>query len=187
MPRWCPLRPQGLIALVHPPDFNNRKCPYCGKEFKPSASHRDQKICSAPDCQRRRRIEYHRKKLVKDPLYRALCEDSQKTWKQRNPGYMKQYRASHREARIGGASLRPAVCELERLLSHVKNNLVKNTSAFRIKRCAPGIWFVAPRTPAGDKNTLGSIQVIILQGIMPGGEDGEAREQRSGNPDGSVV
>ena len=168
---------------MRPPDFNNRKCPYCGKEFKPSRSHRDQKVCNSPDCQRRRRTDYHRKKLTKDPLYRALCKDSQKTWKQRNPDYMKQYRASRREPRIGAPALRPAVRELERLLSHVKNSLVKNTSAFRVKRCAPGIWFVAPRTPMADKNNFGPIQVIIVQGIMPGAEEGGAREQRSGNPD----
>ena len=100
---------------------------------------------------------------------------------------MKQYRAIRRESRIGGPALRPAIRELERLLSQVKNNLVKNTSAFRVKRCAPGIWFIAPRTMASDKNTAGPTQVIILQGIRLEEEGGEAREQRSGNSHGSAV
>ena len=124
---------------------------------------------------------------MKDPLYRALCEDSQKTWKERNPDYMKQHRASQRDAVFGRPILRPAVRELERLLSHVKNNLVKNTSAFRVKRCAPGIWLVGPRRPAADKNTLGPTQVIVIQGIMPGEVECRGREQRSGNPGGSAV
>ena len=150
---------------MRPPDFKNRICPYCGAEFRPSRIHREQKVCSSPDCQRRRRADYHRRKLIKDPLYRALCEDSQKTWKERNPDYMKQYRAGQRDARLGRPTLCPAVRELEQLLSHVKNNLVKNTSAFRVKRCSPGIWLVSPRTPATDKNILGPMQVIMIQGI----------------------
>lgn len=97
-------------------------------------------------------------------------------WKERNPDYMKEYRASHRDARSGRPMLRPAARELERLLSHIKNNLVKNTSGFRVKRCAPGIWLVGPRRPAADKNTLGSIQVIMIQGIMPAEEEDKARE-----------
>lgn len=174
-------------ALVRPPDLKNRKCPYCGAEFKPSRIHREQKVCSSPDCQRRRRADYHRRKLIKDPLYRALCEDSQKTWKERNPDYMKQYRASHREAGFSRPILRPAVRELEELLSELKNNLVKNTSTFRVKRCSPGIWLVSPRRPATDKNTLGPTQVIVIQGIMLGEAEGRGREHPSGNPGGSAV
>ena len=124
---------------------------------------------------------------MKDPLYRALCEDSQKTWKERNPDYMKQHRASQRDAVFGRPVLRPAVRELEQLLSHVKNNLVKNTSAFRVKRCAPGIWLVTLRRPAADKNIPLTTQVVMIQGITPGDPEGCTREQRSGNPGGSAV
>jgi hypothetical protein len=172
---------------VRLPDLQNRECPYCGREFKPSRSHRNQKVCSSPDCQRQRRAEYHRTKLINDPLYRALCEDSQKTWKERNPDYMKQYRASQREAELGRSALPPAIRELERLLSHVKSNLVNNTSAFRVKRCGPGLWLISPRRPPNDKNTVIPIQVVMIQGIMPGGEESGPREQRSGNPDGRAV
>ena len=172
---------------MRPQDFKNRKCPYCGNEFKPSRSHREQKVCSSPDCQRRRRADYHRRKLTKDPLYRALCADSQKTWKERNPEYMKQYRAIQRDARSGRPILRPAIRELEQLLSHVKNSLVKNTSEFRVKRCAPGIWLVTLRRPAADKNIPLTTQVVMIQGITPGEPEGCTREQRSGNPGGSAV
>ena len=124
---------------------------------------------------------------MKDPLYRALCEDSQKTWKERNPDYMKQHRASQRDAVFGRPILRPAVRELEQLLSYVKNNLAKNTSAFRVKRCAPGIWLVTLRRPAADKNIPLTTQVVMIRGITPGEPEGCTREQRSGNPGGSAV
>lgn len=177
-PGWT----SGCNALVRPQELKNRKCPYCEKEFKPSRSHRDQKVCSSDDCQRQRRADYHRRKLSKDPLYRALCEDSQKTWKERNPDYMRQYRASQRDTRLGRPAPGRAVRELERLLSHIKNNLVKNTSAFRVKRCGPGCWMVSPVGPGHDKNTSCPTQVIMIQGIMPGEKERGAREQRSGNP-----
>lgn len=168
-------------ARMRPLHLEERTCPYCGKQFKPPRSHQDQKVCSSDDCQRRRRTEYHRRRLNKDPLYRALCEDSQKTWKQRNPNYMKQYRASQRQAKLGRSGLRPAARELERLLSHVKNTLVKNTSAFQVKRCAPALWHVGPKEVVADENTLLPTQVIVIQGITVGEQGKGGREQRSGN------
>jgi hypothetical protein len=122
-------------------------------------------VCSSDDCQRRRRADYHRKKVIKDPLYRALCQDSQDMWKQRNPEYMKQYRAGRRGAKADRPAIRPRIAELERLLTRVKNNLVKNTSALRVTRCAPGSWLIAPKRLADDKNTLASTYVIVIQGI----------------------
>jgi hypothetical protein len=152
-------------ALVRPRDFENRTCPYCGKQFKPSRSHPQQVVCSSDDCQRRRRADYHRKKVIKDPLYRALCQDSQETWKQRNPEYMKQYRASQREAKPDRPAIRPRIAELERLLTSVKNNLIKNTSALRVTRCAPGSWLITPKRMVDDKNTFAPTYVIVIQGI----------------------
>jgi hypothetical protein len=151
--------------LVRPRDFENKTCPYCGNQFKPSRSHPHQVVCSSGDCQRRRRADYHRKKLIKDPLYRALCQDSQEMWKQRNPEYMKQYRASQRETKPGRPAVRPAVRELERLLSLAKNTLVKNTSAFQVRRYASGVWLVTPKNMAADKNTFAPAHVIVIQGI----------------------
>jgi hypothetical protein len=155
----------GSNLLVRPPDFGNRTCPYCRNQFEPSRSHPHQLVCSSAECQRRRRADYHRKKLAKDPLYHALCEDSQKTWKQRNPDYMKQYRASHRKVKPGRPAVRPRIAEIKRLLTSLRNNLVKNTSALLVTRSAPGIWVIAPKKMAGDKNTLAPTHVIVIQGL----------------------
>ena len=100
---------------------------------------------------------------------------------------MKHYRATKRGAKLGRQEVRPAVRELERLLTLVKNNLAKNTSAFRVKHCAPGFWLVGPKRMAADKITLLPAQVIVIQGITAGERWKNGKEQRSGNPGRSDV
>jgi hypothetical protein len=124
-------------------------------------------VCSSGDCQRRRRADYHCKKLKKDPLYRALCQDSQQTWLEQNPEYMKRYRADQRKAKPDRTTVDPLVIELKRLLTCVKNNLVKNTSAIRVTRCAPNIWVLAPKGKADDKNNSAPTHVIVIHGLAP--------------------
>jgi hypothetical protein len=141
-------------------------------------------VCSSDDCQRRRRADYHRRKLNKDPLYRALCKDSQETWKQRNPDYMKQYRAEHRNAppdHRGRRSLPESVADFERLLSLVKNTLVENNPPVRIKRCDAGVWLVDATRSAVGKNILAPTYVVIIQGLASQSGERRAKEQRSGN------
>jgi hypothetical protein len=56
----------------------------------------DQKVRSSRDCQRRRRTEYHRKRLVEDAAYREQCRDRQQKWREKNPHYMQRYWADRR-------------------------------------------------------------------------------------------
>ena len=58
--------------------MNDKMCRYCIQKFRPSRYHPDQQVCSSADCQRRRRTDYHRQKLIEDPAYREQCLDSQK-------------------------------------------------------------------------------------------------------------
>ena len=67
--------------------MKKRVCPYCKQEFSPNRLHPEQVVCSFPQCQRRRRTEYHRRKIEADPAYRALYEESRTYWKERNPDY----------------------------------------------------------------------------------------------------
>jgi hypothetical protein len=166
---------------MRPPDLESRTCPYCGQEFKPLRSHPHQVACSSDDCQRRRGNDYHRKKVQKDPLYRLLCEDAQKMWKEQNPDYMNQYRARRRKAKADRPGSRRAVGELERLLSLVKNNLAKNPSAFRVTHCAPDVWLVAPKKAAAEKNNFAPSQVIVIKGVTLDGLTKNQKEQGSGN------
>ena len=69
-----------------------RRCPYCQCSFQPSVYRPQQVICSQPECQRRRRADYHRKKLAADPEYRQVVRESQKQWWDEHPQYQKQRR-----------------------------------------------------------------------------------------------
>ena len=86
---------------------------------------------------------------------------------EQNPEYMKRYRAGQREAKRDRTAVDPVVIELKRLLTSVKNNLVKNTSAILVTRCAPNIWVIAPKRKAEDKNTSAPTHVIVIHGLAP--------------------
>jgi hypothetical protein len=58
--------------------IQSRRCPYCQSSFLPSAYRPQQSVCGRPECQRRRRSDYHRKKLATDPEYFEVVRDSQK-------------------------------------------------------------------------------------------------------------
>jgi hypothetical protein len=69
------------------------------QEFTPDRFHPEQVVCSFPPCQRLRRNEYHRRKIAADPEYRDVCADSQSYWKEKNPDYLKQYRAKSKSGK----------------------------------------------------------------------------------------
>ena len=77
--------------------MENKQCVACGKSFQPRPQVPDQTYCSAPDCQRERRKQWHRRKLQTDPDYQDNQMRAQQAWTQRNPDYWREYRESHPE------------------------------------------------------------------------------------------
>jgi hypothetical protein len=151
---------------VSSPNFSERvtleekRCRYCSLKFRPSRYHPDQAVCSSADCQRRRRTDYHRKKLIKDPAYREQCLDSQKKWRERNPHYMKRYWAKRgAQARLE-AKRYPLTSELHQLLKLLKNNV-----AVDLRSLDASIWFVGPNGLLSEKNNVASAKIIIVQGF----------------------
>ena len=140
--------------------MRDKLCFYCKQRFQPSRYRPDQTVCSLPECQRRRRTDYHRKKLAEDPLYREQCRDSQRDWRERNPQYMQDYRARRRvkEPRMAESELSR---ELRRLLRGVKNNV-----ALDLKSIDGSAWLVLPGESGGEKNNLVSAKIIVLQGVL---------------------
>ncbi len=104
-------------------------------------------ICSAKVCQRRRRAEYHKRKIRDDVEYRDSCRESQRIWRERNPDYMREYRKSRPD---------PGAQQLQQLLEHVKNS-----PAVELRRCSAEAWIVVPKGTRA-KNTLASAQVIVF-------------------------
>ena len=137
-----------------------RRCPYCQASFLPSVYRPQQAVCGQPACQRRRRTDYHRKKLATDPEYRQVVRDSQKQWWDEHPDYQKQRRqqnpklvASNRE----GQRQRDQKRRVERL---VRNNL-----ALDLKQSAAEVWLLGPKVRELDRNNLASAQVLILPSL----------------------
>jgi hypothetical protein len=140
--------------------MRKKPCTYCKQEFCPCRYHPDQRVCSSSACQQRRRTDYHRGKIASDFVYREQCRDSQKKWREKNPGYMKQYRATRR---LGGRrqfAKSRLLTALHQLVDSVKNNVVVDLRPMDVS-----IWLVSDSV-FHEKNNLASAKVIILQGDL---------------------
>ncbi len=132
-----------------------RRCPFCKQLFIPCRYRPDQIVCSAVECQRKRRAAYHRRKLREDVIYRAQCRDSQQQWRQRHPEYMSAYRRSHkRQAKTQPNQSR----DLGLLLESVKNNLAVEVSTLSVK-----VFVVC--NDRSVKNTLASAKLLVIQAL----------------------
>ena len=138
----------------------NKTCPYCAKEFSPSLYHADQEICSSVECQRKRRADYHRKKLSADPAYRDQCRDSQRKWREKNSGYMRQYRARRRAVDRADSRKARLVRDLRRF-----QNLAKNNSALDLTSLNASIWLLYPDHMAGVRDIFAKAKVVVIEGI----------------------
>ena len=139
-----------------------RCCRYCQQSFQLSIYRPQQSVCSRPECQRRRRADYHRQKLQSDPEYAQVVGDSRKKWRQAHPGYCKQYRQSHPEYVEQNRLRQRRRDHKRRLLDLAKNNL-----AFDLKRCSAEVWLLGPDAKDLAKNNVAPCQVFILQSVAP--------------------
>lgn len=70
-----------------------KNCACCGEPFTSRPQVPDQAYCSAPACQRERRLRWQREKMQTDPDYRDNQSRSQRAWLDRNPDYWRTYRS----------------------------------------------------------------------------------------------
>jgi len=117
-------------------------------------------VCGRPECQRRRRSDYHRNKLASDPEYHQVTLESQKQWRDEHPDYQKNRRQNPevRKNNRQGQRRRDQKRRLRRLLD--KNNL-----ALDLKHSASEVWLLGPKLRDLDKNNLASAQVLILPSL----------------------
>lgn len=131
-------------------------CIYCKREFRPSRYHPTQRACAESGCQRRRRTDYHRRKLAEDAAYREQCRDSQKKWLARNPEYMRDYRRKQRR------SQHKAKASLARDL-HRLTLLAKNNVAYDLQTLDAGVWLLCSDASGLAKNILASAKLIVVK------------------------
>ena len=139
-----------------------RCCRYCQVLFEPSKFRPDQRVCPQPECQRRRRTEYHDHKTAEDPEYAQVVRDSRRKWRQAHPGYQKVWRQLH-----------PGSDERNRQLQRCRDAkrrvqvLVKNNLALDLKHAAAEVWLIGPAARDLEKNNLASSQLLIFQSPAP--------------------
>jgi len=75
--------------------MKHHRCRYCRQGFQANRYHPQQQVCNQSACQSQRRSDYHRQKMVSDPVYRQVCLESPRKWREANPGYWKKYRQNH--------------------------------------------------------------------------------------------
>jgi hypothetical protein len=122
-----------------------RRCPYCQDSFLPSIYRPQQVVCSQPECQGRRRADYHRKKLATDPEYRQVVRESQKQWWDEHPQYQKQRRQANPKL-VENNRQRQRQRDKARLLQRlVRNNPSAGgrPSDGRIRTCAEAKLFLS--------------------------------------------
>ena len=117
-------------------------------------------MCSRPECKRRRRTDYHRKKLATDAEYHQVALESQKQWRDEHPDYQKQRRRQNPQAVESNRQRQRQRDRKRRVRALVKNNV-----ALDLKHCAAEVWLVGPAAGDLDKNNLASAQVLILQSL----------------------
>ena len=142
--------------------MDSRRCCHCQRSFQPSKFNPRQQVCGAPDCQRRRRTDYHREKIASDPVYREVCRDSSRKWRACNAGYWKSYREKH-PAAAEHNRFRQKARDRKRRLRHLANN----TSAVDLKRSAAEIWLLGPGAADLANNTSASAQIWVIEALPP--------------------
>jgi hypothetical protein len=137
---------------------SSRCCLYCQEIFQPSRYRPQQRVCCEPDCQRRRRSDYHRERIRSDPAYAEDVRASQKKWQQAHSEYWTKYRQQHPEAAERNRTQQRQRDQKRRLL-----NLAKKNSALDLKQEASEVWLVGPGMKDLAKNNLASAKVFIYQ------------------------
>jgi len=125
-------------------------------------------VCSQPTCQRRRRTDYHRKKLATDAEYDQVALESQKQWREEHPDYQKQWRRQNAQQVENNRERQRQRDQKRRLRQRL---LDKNNLALDLKHSASEVWLLAPNLCYLDKNNLASAQVLILPSLGHSSED----------------
>lgn len=131
------------------------QCVHCGCDFKPDPRVKNQRYCSAEECQRARKRKWQQEKLRSDLDYQANQRDCQREWHKRHPDYYRQYRERH-----------PKSCERNRLMQRYRNSRkrsrqkVATMDAFRPAPILdPALYYLFPVIAKMDASTQ---KVLII-------------------------
>lgn len=146
--------------LIRSQPMSDRHCRYCQQVFQPALYHPQQLVCSQPECQRRRRRDYHRHKIATDAVYRQVCLESPRKWRAAQPSYWKQYRQKHLQQAEWNRQ-RQHLRDQRRRLAHLANNNL----AFDLKHSAAEVWLLGRAARRLANNNLAPCQVLIFHPV----------------------
>jgi hypothetical protein len=155
----------------------NRRCPYCQQAFQSSPYRLQQRVCSQPECQRRRRADYHRQKIRTDPLYAQVVHDSRRQWRAEHAAYQKTYWQTHPESAERNRERQRRRDRQRRVADLVKNNV-----ALDLKRSDAEVWLVDAETANLVKNNVAFSEVLVFQRVASSPPE-SCKEQRPGPGD----
>ena len=115
-----------------------RRCRYCDQIVQPTKYQPNQEVCSQPDCQRRRRADYHRRKIASDAEYRQGCLESARKWRSGNPDYWRRYREKNPAAVEANRNRQHRRDQHQRLRDLANNNSAFNLTDYRLKPVESG-------------------------------------------------
>ena len=71
------------------------RCTCCRRIRRRNPRVKKQSYCGDKRCQQARKSKWQRERQQIDPDYRTNKRESQQAWREKNPGYWKQYRRKH--------------------------------------------------------------------------------------------
>jgi hypothetical protein len=93
-----------------------RICKHCDQSFLSHPSVPKQQYCGKIECQRGRKRQRQKERLISDQDYRDNQQAAQKAWRERNPEYMPEYRKNS-----------PKYVEMNRVQQRERNRSLRNT------------------------------------------------------------
>lgn len=141
----CLLRGSRLMALPgrppfcfprEPPDERSPLLLLSGNLSAPSPYRPYQRACSQAACQRQRRRDYHRQKIASDPVYRQVCLESPRKWREVHADYWKQYRQDHPQ-QVERNRLQQRWRDEKRRLVNLANNTLATCKALNTQSFCP--------------------------------------------------
>lgn len=135
-----------------------RQCLYCRTVFTPSTFHPQQRVCGSDACRRQRSKDYRRKHYRSDDIYRQVCLESSKKWRQGNPDYSRTYRQGHPEYVEANRSAQKRRDQARRL-----QRLAKNTLALARDPLQVEVLLIGPELGRLAKNTLAISQIALFE------------------------
>ncbi len=80
--------------------METRRCAACHKHFHPRPQSPGQEFCSAAECQRERKRRWQKARRAADSDYRDNDVQANRQWRNRHPGYWREYRRKHPQSVI---------------------------------------------------------------------------------------